>query len=177
MRHRFLGFCLLAALVAACGAGLGAGGVMQFAVDVTNNGDVPVVAAIAMDDGSVTRNIAPGGTTRLTGYASGPYSVGVVLEGPAKDAYVAKLESLKSTLQIVRQSHNSAAVLIALENLPLVEKQLQQLMSSGIPGCGGNLVYDKPLATVSLTNSGGLWRGTCGVSNYGSAGSGNEPAP
>ena len=138
MRRRFCPFCLLAGVVAAgCGVGLGGGGVMQYAVDVTNNGDVPVVAAISMSDGSVTRNIAPGAVSRLTGYADGAYSVGVVLEGPAKDAYLAKLQGLQSSLQLVRQSHNSAALQIALENLPLVEKQLQQLMSSAFPDAAG----------------------------------------
>ena len=129
-----------------------------------------------MDDGSVTRNIAPGAVTRLTGYAAGPYSVGIVLAGPAKDAYLAKLQSLQSGLQLARQSHNSAAVQIALANLPLVEKQLQELMTSGIPGCGGTLSHEKGLATVSLTNSSGLWKGSCAVSDYGRAG-GAEPPP
>jgi hypothetical protein len=173
-----MAFCLLAGLIAAGCSGLGAPAVYQYAIDVTNNGSQPVHAAISMEDGSVTRNIPVGGTTRLTGYANGPYAVGVVLEGPAKDAYLANLQQIQTNLQILRQSKNSAALQIALENLPLVERQLQQLMTSGIPGCGGTLTYEKGLATVILTNPSGVWRGSCSVTNYGSgdnANVGNEP--
>src|SRR3954453_6037117 len=110
MRHRFRWFCLLAGLVAAgCGASFGGAGVMQYAVDVTNNGDQPLNAAISMSDGSVTRNIPPGKTSRLTGFADGAYSVGVVLEGPAKDAYLAKLEEIKSNLLLLRMGRNPVA--------------------------------------------------------------------
>jgi hypothetical protein len=179
MRRRFVSFCLVAGLAAAgCGIGLGGGGVYQYAVDVTNSGSVPVQAAISMADGSVTRTIAAGDTSRLTGYANGPYSVSVVLEGPAKDAYIANLQQIQSNLNLVRQSKNSAALQIALENLPLVERQLKDIMSSGLPGCGGELTYEKGLATVTLTNPSGVWRGTCATSNYGDNANprvGNEP--
>jgi hypothetical protein len=169
MRRRFAAFSLLAGLLAVgCGGlGLGGGGVDQYAVDVYNDGNQPVQAAISMDDGSVTRNIAPGAVTRLTGYANGPYSVGIVLEGPAKDAYLANLEQIKSNLNLLRLAKNPSAMLIVQANLPTVERQLQQLMTSGIPGCGGTLTYEKGLATVKLTNPSGVWQGSCSVSNYG----------
>jgi len=171
MRRRFAAFCLLAGVLAAgCGVGLGGGGVYQYAIDVTNSGNQPVGVAIRMADGSVTRNLAAGDTTRLTGYANGAYSVGIVLEGPAKDAYLANLQQIQTNLNLVRQSRNSAALLVALENLPLVEQQLKQLMGSGIPGCGGTLSYAKGLATGTLTNLSGLWRGSCSESNYGARG-------
>jgi hypothetical protein len=173
MRRRLVSFCLLAGFAAAGCSGLGTPAVYQYAIDVTNNGDQPVQAAISMEDGSVTRNIAPGAVSRLTGYAAGPYSVAVVLEGPAKDAYLANLQQIKTNLDIVRKSKNSAALQIALENLPLVEHQLQTLMTSGLPSCGGELTYEKGLATVTLTNPSGVWHGTCATSNYGSSGDAN----
>ncbi len=167
-RRRFAAFALLVGLVAAgCGIGISGGGVYQYAVDVVNTGNAPVDVAIEMADGGVTRHIAAGDTTRLTGFANGPYSVSVVLSGPAKDAYLANLQQIKSNLEILRSSHNSAALQIALTNLPLVEQQLRALTTSGLPGCGGELTYDKALATVTLTNPSGVWRGTCAESNYG----------
>jgi hypothetical protein len=170
MRRRTASFALLLGLVVAgCGVGLGGGGVYQYAVDVTNGGNQGVTVAISMADGSVTRSLPAGKTTRLTGYSNGAYSVALVIEGPAKDAYLAKLEALKSSLQLARSSHNSAAVQIALANLPLVEQQLKDLMGSGLPGCGGTLAYQKALATVTLTNSSGLWQATCSVGDYGGA--------
>src|SRR5690242_13137509 len=121
MRRRFAAFCAFAGLIAAgCGVGLGGGGIYQYAIDVTNGGNQPVQVAISMADGSVFRNVAAGDVTRLTGYANGAYSVSIVLEGPAKDAYLANLEQIKSNLTLLRMARNPAAMQIVQANLPTV---------------------------------------------------------
>jgi hypothetical protein len=141
-----------------------------FNVSVTNGGEEAVTAIIQLPDVTKQVRLAPGATDGAVGYEAGKYAVTLIINGEARDTYVASLTLLRDRLKAAIKSGSltTEELKVILEQMPLVEKQLAALQGSGLPSCGGivrvgrdsaivGLVFNRPVAGAP-----GVWIPSCG---------------
>lgn len=142
----------------------------SFSVKVTNGGVEAVTAIIQMPGVTKQVTLAPAATDTAVGYEAGPYTVTIIINGEARDRYIASLTDLRDRLKAALKSGSTSSeeLLIILEQMPLVEQQLAALQGAGLPACGGSLRVGKEDAIVGLAfnvpiaGQPGVWIPSCG---------------
>jgi hypothetical protein len=139
------------------------GAVAHYSVTVNNKTSLPVSVVITLPDGEVNRTVAPDGTSTISGYRNGQFSVTVFLAGKDHDAYVQKLQALKDELTTARASASPKDFALIIQELSLVEDQLRTLAAAGMPSCHAELSSDKNEGIAAISDVRALLVPSCGV--------------
>jgi hypothetical protein len=91
--------------------------------------------------------------------------VTVFLAGKDHDAYVQKLQDLKSQLTSARALAGGSDLSSILVQLSLIEDQLRTLSAAGMPSCHAELTSDQNIGVATITDAGGALVPSCGVSS------------